>query len=149
MGEDGQSAAVDAVDDLDAIREQTDQAIESVEQPDEQMAAIDEVADVIGGIANGTDMLALNANIEAVRAGGGTSGDSDGFAVVADETSAETERVAAAAEEQATRIQQVSSRIGNLSDRAAELDRFETDRTVSGETPTATADGGSVGGDGD
>jgi len=106
-GEEGQSAATAAVDELDAIRDQTERAIASVERLDEQMAAIGEVAEVIGDIAEETNMLALNANIEAARAGDG-SGDGEGFAVVADEVKALAEETKESAEEIGSLIEEVT-----------------------------------------
>ncbi|WP_324757802.1 methyl-accepting chemotaxis protein [Haloarcula montana] len=106
-GEEGQSAATEAVDELDAIRNQTERAIASVEQLDEQMAAIGEVAQVIGDIAEETNMLALNANIEAARAGDG-SGSGEGFAVVADEVKALAEETKESAEQIGSLIEEVT-----------------------------------------
>jgi methyl-accepting chemotaxis protein len=82
-GETGRDAASDAVAELEAIREQTDGAVESVERLNDQMAEIGEAAELIADIAEETNVLALNANIEAARAADGNGG--DGFAVVAEE----------------------------------------------------------------
>jgi len=50
------------------------------------MDEIGEIVELIGDIAEQTNMLALNANIEAARAGNGGGGDAgEGFAVVANE----------------------------------------------------------------
>ena len=107
-GETGRAAASEAVAELEAIRERTEQAVESVEQLDERMTEIGEVAELIGDIAEETNVLALNANIEAARARSGEGG--DGFAVVADEVkslAAETKESAAEIE---ARIEEVTDR---------------------------------------
>ena len=95
-GETGRAAASEAVAELEAIQERTERAVESVEELDARTAEIGEVAELIGDIAGETNILALNANIEAARASTGEGG--DGFAVVADEVkslAAETKESAA------------------------------------------------------
>ncbi|PTY35694.1 hypothetical protein BGP77_08595 [Saccharospirillum sp. MSK14-1] len=73
---------------LDTTREVTDrlvsevgEAAEVIRSLAEEMSSIDEIVEVITGIADQTNLLALNAAIEAARAGE----QGRGFAVVADE----------------------------------------------------------------
>jgi len=81
--ETGEATARDAIDDAREVQSVIDATVDNVEALDERMAEIDEIVGLIGDIAEQTNMLALNANIEAARAGSGGSG--DGFAVVAEE----------------------------------------------------------------
>ena len=79
-GTEGESAAADALEQMAAVEETTDETMEDIETLDEEMTEIGEIADMISDIAEQTNLLALNASIEAARAGE----DGAGFAVVAE-----------------------------------------------------------------
>ncbi|MCG1004041.1 MULTISPECIES: methyl-accepting chemotaxis protein [Halobacterium] len=94
---DGRDAARDAIDTMEDVREVSEDVVAEV---DALRDRIDRIADALAGIdriADQTNMLALNASIEAAR----TDGDNDGFAVVADEI----KELAAESQEQADDIE--------------------------------------------
>lgn len=64
-----------------ASADTTGQIIQAVSQLEKHVAKIDQIVDVLGGIARRTNLLSLNASIEAAHAGE----HGKGFSVVADE----------------------------------------------------------------
>jgi len=102
-GERGREAANEAIAELHELEETATRTVENVERLDELMDEIRDVAAFIDDVAEQTNILALNANIEAARAGQAGSG----FAVVADEVKELAEETQAATDEIETSINNV------------------------------------------
>ena len=116
LSREGRDAAEVAVDALDDVETATDAAVDEVTDLVETVEQIETFADVIADVAEQTDMLALNANVEAAR----TDTDSDGFAVVADE-------IKQLAEEAGDRADDIDSLVGEVSDQTdATAERMQT-----------------------
>ncbi|SFR53274.1 methyl-accepting chemotaxis protein [Halogeometricum rufum] len=108
--DEGREAANDALTGVEAIESETHEAVASVEELDEEIARISNVTGVIADLAEQTNILALNASIEASRAGEA----GEGFAVVAEE-------VKHLAEETATYAETIEDHVTTLQDKRAEV----------------------------
>ena len=80
-GRAGREAAQDAITSMEQIEAQSTETVDEIERLEQEVAQVDDLIEFISDVAEQTNMLALNANIEASRAG--ESG--EGFAVVANE----------------------------------------------------------------
>lgn len=96
---------------VEQIMETSDDLIDTVSALESDVDEIEEVVDVISAVTKQTDLLALNANIEAARVGE----DGDGFAVVANE-------IKELAEETGSNADKIKEQVDNL--------QSQTDRTV-------------------
>lgn len=131
LAEEGCERASELSDRIDAIHARAARVDEAVEVLADHIADIDEFVETIDDIADQTNMLALNASIEAARVDGG-----EGFAVVADEVKS----LAEDSQDEAARIRELVSSIDDATTRVtsdiedvyeeAEAGRAETDRAV-------------------
>ncbi|WP_162224356.1 methyl-accepting chemotaxis protein [Halorussus amylolyticus] len=105
-GELGREAAEDALAEMDAVETATERTVEEIEDLDAEMAAIGDIVEVITEIADRTNMVAINASIEAARSGA----NGDGFAVVAEEVKSLAEKTKESASDIEGRIERVQSK---------------------------------------
>ena len=109
VGEDGREAAQDAIAEMGAIDDETAQTVNEINALEDDLDEIGDIVSVIADIVEQTNMLALNASIEAAHA----DRDGDGFAVVAEEIKSLAEETKAAAEDIEDRIARIQSQAGD------------------------------------
>ena len=104
-GRAGQEAATQAIQAMDKIESESEAAVSEIRHLEDQVEQIDELINAISAIADQTNMLALNANIEASRSVSGDEG--GGFGVVANEVKELSEDVKVAADEAEERLSSI------------------------------------------
>ncbi|WP_027856552.1 methyl-accepting chemotaxis protein [Marinobacterium jannaschii] len=121
----GQQLVTNTLEDINQLSRDIDHAMKVIHQLVQDSGSITQVLDVIKGVAEQTNLLALNAAIEAARAGE----QGRGFAVVADEVrtlAQRTQESTAVIDEMITRLQ-----IGvNDAVRAMEVSHEKVGQTV-------------------
>lgn len=131
VGEEGREAAEGAIEEMHAIEKRTDATVEAVTELNETLGQIEDITDVILDIADQTNILALNAGIEAARASEG----GEGFAVVAEEV----KNLAEETKESAENIGSLIDQVQDQSEETVSEIKAMTQRVDSGVETVANA----------
>ncbi|MFC6727081.1 methyl-accepting chemotaxis protein [Natronoarchaeum mannanilyticum] len=105
-GQEGREAAQQAIEGMNSIKAESEGTVTEIEQLQEEVAQIDELLEFITEMANQTNMLALNANIEASRS---ANGEDSGFGAVAEEVKELATDTKDAAEDIEARLEQIKN----------------------------------------
>jgi methyl-accepting chemotaxis protein len=114
VGKKGRKEAQTAMEGVREIQQEATNAAEAFEDLEAEVSQIDDLLDFITDVAEQTNMLALNANIEASRAG--NDGEGDGFDVVASEVKELAEETMEAANDIEDRLKKIKTQTATASD---------------------------------
>ncbi|QLH85070.1 HAMP domain-containing protein [Halosimplex pelagicum] len=123
VGEEGREAAQRAIEEMGSIEGETEETVAAINDLDDELDEIGQIVSVITEIVEQTNMLALNASIEAAHA----DGDGAGFAVVADEIKGLAEETKEAAGDIESRIDGIQAQAGETVDRMESTSERVTD----------------------
>ncbi|WP_254761585.1 methyl-accepting chemotaxis protein [Natrinema marinum] len=110
-GQEGTTAAKAAIDAMEEIDTDAEDAVAEIEHLQQQVTRVEEITEFIQKVAEQTNMLAMNANIEASRTGTGN----EGFSAVA----SEVKELAAETKSSADEIDQLVADIKTQTDTTA------------------------------
>ncbi|MFC4542741.1 methyl-accepting chemotaxis protein [Halosolutus amylolyticus] len=105
----GREAAQEAIDGMHEIESESAETVEAIEALEREMEQIDELVEFISEVAQQTNMLALNANIEASRGNAGDAGE-NGFSVVASQVKELAKDTKETAEDIEKRLERINER---------------------------------------
>jgi methyl-accepting chemotaxis protein len=129
--EHGQKVVTQSIQVIDSLAREVEHAAKVIGELEDASATISSVVDVIRGIADQTNLLALNAAIEAARAGE----QGRGFAVVADEVRSLASRTQHSTEE----IQSMIEKVQSGARRAVEVMEKSCEKAEAGRGQVADA----------
>ena len=117
VSDQGQTALREAIEQVRKVHEQSAETVSLIQALNDKSETIQNVTSVIEGIAEQTNLLALNAAIEAARAGE----QGRGFAVVADEVRQLAGRTSEATKEASSTLESIQQDTGHIVTRVKEL----------------------------
>ncbi len=120
VGREGREAAEDAIESMEEIAGETADAVNEIDALEAQMREVDKLVEFISDVAHQTNMLALNANIEASRGASG-DGDGGGFAVVAQEVKDLAAEAKDAAEDIEGRLERIDEQTASTAEQVRDV----------------------------
>ncbi|WP_227131066.1 methyl-accepting chemotaxis protein [Halorubellus salinus] len=120
VGREGREAAEDAIESMEEIAGETADAVDEIDALEAQMREVDKLVEFISDVAHQTNMLALNANIEASRGASG-DGDGGGFAVVAQEVKDLAAEAKDAAEDIEGRLERIDEQTASTAEQVRDV----------------------------
>ncbi|ELZ25818.1 methyl-accepting chemotaxis protein [Natrinema limicola] len=131
---DARESARRAIAGMNAIEEEASDAVAEVARLEEEIAAIDDLLEFIADVTQETNMLALNASIEAAR----SSSDDAQFTAVADQVKSLAADTQEAATDIEARLEQVSEQTAQVAAVVRQTDERIADHRSAVETTVAS-----------
>ncbi|WP_049914181.1 methyl-accepting chemotaxis protein [Haloterrigena salina] len=130
---DARESARRAIDGMNAIEAEADEAVAEVDRLEDELEAIDDLLAFIGDVTRETNMLALNASIEAAR----SRSDDAEFIAVADQVKSLAEDTQEAATDIEARLERVNEQASRVAAVVRETDERIADHRSAVETSVA------------